>query len=211
MIAISKVKTKEMADEILGNDNKFAEFLELNKNYMNKIVSKVHDIQSYGYPDLFQEAQIAMLEALKKFNPEQRVKDNKTPGSLSTFAYHVIMNNIRRFLNDENKRRSEESSIEAFKKHGLDGGSADNADYWEENWKTNQTSMEDEIIDRLDKERAMRHLSEQEKEIFKYRFLEKNPLTHEEIAKKMNINPNTYRAIFYGSFKNKIKRLGYTI
>ncbi len=212
MIAISKVKTKDVAEEILGDDKKFAEFCELNKNYMNKIISKVHDIHVYGYHELFQEALESMWEALQKFDPEKRVRDGKTPGTLSTFAYHVIMNNVRRYLNDENKRMGEESSIEAFKKHGMDNGAAaDNSDYWEENWKTNQLNMEDEIIDRLDKERAMTHLSEQEKEIFKYRFLEKNPLTHEDIARKLNMNPNTYRAIYYGSFRNKIKKLGYNI
>lgn len=211
MIAISKVKTKDAAVEILSDNKKFADFLELNKNFMNKIISKVHDIHVYGYHELYQEAQLSMWEALQKFDPEKRIKDNKTPGTLSTFAYHVIMNNVRRYLNDENRRMSEESSIEAFRKH-TDGNSAsDNSDYWEENWKTNQGSMEDEIIDRLDKERAMTHLSEQEKEIFRYRFLEKNPLTHEDIARKLNMNPNTYRAIYYGSFKNKIKKLGYKI
>jgi len=217
MIAISKVKTKDVANEILGDDKKFAEFIELNKNFMNKIISKVHDINVYGYQELYQEAQLSMWEALQKFDPEKRIKEKKTPGTLSTFAYHVIMNNVRRYLNDENKRMSEESSIEAFKKHTDDtgvsgnGSASGNSDYWEENWKTNQGSMEDEIIDRLDKERTMTHLSEQEKEIFRYRFVEKNPLTHEDIARKLNMNPNTYRAIYYGSFKNKIKKLGYKI
>lgn len=213
VIKIAQVKSKAVADEILADDKKFADFINLNKNFMNKIISKVHDLHVYGYHELYQEAQMSMWEALQKFNPEKRIAEGKSPGSLSTFSFHVIMNNIRRYLNDENKRMSEESSIEAFKKHGKsDNGSAsDNSDYWEENWKTNQGSMENEIIDRVDKERAMEHLSEQEKEIFKYRFLEKNPLTHEDIARKLNMNPNTYRAIYYGSFKKKIKNLGYDI
>ena len=213
VIKISQVKTRAVAEEILGDDNKFASFIETNKNFMNKIISKVHDLHVYGYQELYQEAQMSMWEALQKFNPEERVKQNKSPGSLSTFSFHVIMNNIRRYLNDENKRMAEESSIEAFKKHGdgVDTSPSSSSDYWEEKWKTNQGSMEDEIIDRVDKERAMEHLSEQEKEIFKYRFLEKNPLTHEEIARKLNMNPNTYRAIYYGSFKKKIKNLGYDI
>ena len=112
---IFSVKTKEAAQELLRDQNKFAQFANHNKKFINSIIGKIKNIENYDYEDLYQEALITLYEALKSYDPEQRVIDGKKSAGFSTYSYYLIRNEIFHYVNEMNKISSNEKSIENYK------------------------------------------------------------------------------------------------
>jgi len=206
---ISSVKTKEAAQELLRDQNKFAQFANHNKKFISSIIGKIKNIENYDYEDLYQEALITLYEALKSYDPEQRVIDGKKSAGFSTYSYYLIRNEIFHYVNEMNKISSNEKSIENYKLTKQDNDN-DNDVYDERKFVNKKDYVfENDVIQKIDDDNIMDKLTPTEKIIFQKKIIE--DCNHDEVAKALKIPASTYMTIYYKSFVPKLKSIGYKV
>lgn len=213
---ISKIKTKEEAQDIFNDQIKFAKFVEKNKRFLTSIIGKVRNVANYDMDDLYQEAQIALYNALREYDPEKRIAIGKKSASFSTYSYWLIRNEIYHTVYEQNKRTSIEKSIELFKREqpnnegtttaGGNGGDS----YTEEKFiNRKEYTFENDVIQKIDDDRLIEKLGPTEKIIFEKKIIEER--THDEVAKELGLPAATYMTIFYKSFIPKLQSMGYKV
>ncbi len=195
--------TSDSLEELSNNPNNFSELLNQNKGFIEQIVRKFCSKNpNYDFDDLFQEACIALWKSVNKYDPKRNGKS-----SFSTFAHTVIFNDVLQSIKRQNKVIKNENSIELYKNKKREEKNENN-EYNESNFIPcygKGISLEEEMIESIDKKNQMISLSENEKQIFKMKF--KLKMKHKEIAKKLNLNIHTYKVIYYLSLIPKLKLL----
>lgn len=78
-----------------GDKNAFDKLVKSNFGLIKCIANKFGN-RGYEYEELFQVSCMGLVKAINNFNESQNAK-------LSTYAYHVIYGEVRRFLRDDNK------------------------------------------------------------------------------------------------------------
>lgn len=69
-----------------------------NINLIRKIAWSFHDSTREDWDDLFQEASLAYLEGLEKYNPSR--------GRISTFMWRHVSNHLMNYLKEEQKHQA---------------------------------------------------------------------------------------------------------
>lgn len=207
---IAKIKTREDALTVLGDQNKFADLVNDNRKFLSSIIGKIKNLENYDRDDLFQEAQIALYSALDSYNPEERIKQGKKSASFSTYCYMLIKNEVYHAVNEQNKIINAERSLENFKRFK---GSPENPEidgYNEEKFiNKREYFFEDDVIQKIDDENILSRLTSTEQIIFQKKIIE--DLTHDEVAKELKMPAATYMTIYYKSFIPKLNSLGYKV
>lgn len=191
---ISKVQANDI--EKLKTDQKFfATFLKTNDNFLNKIVHSFKGIDSETFYDLKQEAACSLWHALSSYNPERKAK-------FITFAQTAIRNHVLYCVQQKQKKQNNDVSIEMFTRNNM--SMDDEANYFELAWDTPHGDFENELIQKMDADRAMAKLSELDKKILHFK---SQNLSQKEIADEMGMNIHTFKFYYYGEFIDKMQKI----
>jgi len=89
-----------------------------NLKLIKKIANNFHKTTDFDYDDLFQEASIAYLKAMKSYDPNK--------GAISTHCWTSITNHLKNYLKEEKKWYVPLCDIETAKKESIS-----NTPFWE--------------------------------------------------------------------------------
>jgi RNA polymerase sigma factor (sigma-70 family) len=205
-VLISKIKTREAAEELLNDSSKFSKFAEKNKKFLMSILSRVKDKDNYDEEDLYQESLIALHSALQSYDPEERIRRGKKSASFSTYSFVLIKNEIVHYINEQNKIVTCERSIERFRETMEELAPHKPNAHIDFLFGFKDEGFEDAVIKKIDQDKLLAKLSTTEKLIFDKKIV-KN-MTHDEVAADLGIPAATYMTIYYKSFVPKVRAMG---
>ena len=195
------------AKSILSNDRIFAKFLKENSNFLNKLVHKHVSNNRLNYNDneLFQDVyQEACLSLWKKALPNY----NGTT-KFSTFCYTVLRNDIIEFLQKRSKFESINGPNISIEHPKLMRNSDTNGlvpEYNEKLWKSQKKRhFEEEIDERIYEEEQLSKLSPVDLKVLD---MKRKGVKRQKIAEALGLNLHTYKAYYYGTFVEKMKKYG---
>ena len=199
--------TTEQAQEILNSDRKFTQFININSNFLRRMVhkqimqSRLNTNDSELFHDLFQEASLSLWKkALPNYNGSTK---------FSTFAYTVIRNDLLQFLLNRTKFERSHGPVNSIENSLRMSQDSESFEYNEKYWKKPyKMSFEDEILTRLHEESLTSKLSPLDQKVLE---LKKKGFKKKAIAEKIGMNYHSYRSYHFYSFVPKIKSLGITI
>ncbi len=167
--------------QIAANDRMFAQFLRLNEHFVFNIVSKVSAATlnqlkktdaNLDYDTLQQVGRLSLHHAMLRFT------DDKS-ATLSTFAFKVISNNVKRHVNKQLKLKFNEESLESFSRG--DSNSGDTSSEYDERHFQPLTpkygQFEEDILDRIIFEEHFTKFSDEQQQV--YRMLAEGKSTKE--------------------------------
>lgn len=194
-LKISKV-LPENIQTLKTNQKQFEIFLKTNDNFLNKLVHSLAGVDTETFYDLKQEASLALWQSLYDFDQNRGAK-------FITFAYTKIRNHILYMIEKKQKHDNELVSIEKFKKS--DAGE-NSSDYYESAFDVGHFEFDDNIINKVDSEKAFQQLNDLDKKIL---YLKKNSdkITRKQIAEKLGMNFHTFKFYYYGEFVNKMQKI----
>lgn len=186
--------TKKDIKDILIDDKLFAKFFRTNVKYVHNIAGKYASVGTDEYNDYFQIASLSLHKALRKYDPDRNIK-------LSTFAYTVMLNDVKQQIKKNIKIANKEVSIESFARKFDNDSSSD----YSENVFEHLYMMEDfenNLVDKIEAYRFYNSLEEIHQKIFTFRVVEK--MKHRDIAKQLNLNFHTYKHIWHYHVRPKM-------
>jgi len=198
-LKLSKIRTKDQAQEILNDERLYSKTIKENKNFFYKLVSKKNswsDDNILSVDDLLQESYISFIKALREFNPS----DSKHNASLSTFAYTVISNDLSRKYKNHLKKLKKEDSLQnsLFSIGQQEGGGTFTDDKDERKlMKYNHeryNMVDDEIISKMMIEEITKRLSPVDIKIVTMRA---DGIKASTIAKAVKMDRYTYKKYVY--------------
>lgn len=199
--------TQEQAQEICKSDRKFTQFININSNFLRRMVhkqimqSRLNTNDSELFHDLFQEASLSLWKkALPNYNGSTK---------FSTFAYTVIRNDLLQFLLNRTKFERCHGPVKSIENSLRMSQDSESFEYNEKYWKKpHRLSFEDEILNRLHEESLTSKLSPLDQKVLE---LKKKGFKKKAIAEKIGMNYHSYRSYHFYSFVPKIKSLGISI
>lgn len=199
--------TKRDTVVLLQNQREFGKFLKENSNFIHKLVHKhvgnnrLNRSDSELYEDAYQEACLSLWKkALPNYNGSTK---------FSTFCYTVLRNDILEFLQKRSKFEAVNGpnvSIEHPKlmRNGDSPGLV--PEYNEKLWNTpKKKSFEEEVEDRLYEEEQLSKLSPVDIKVLE---MKRKGFKRQKIAEALGLNLHTYKAYYYGTFVEKMKKAG---
>lgn len=193
-LLINKI-SYENIQRLSNNERLFSRFVSANEKFFHNIVNKFSTNYIFEHEDYYQISLMCLYNVIDGYNPDR--------GSLSTFLYKCIYNDILQLVNKSNTISSKETSIEIFTRN-VDGG--ESTEYNEMFFKdASGTSFEDNMVAQLEVSNFMNKLESIHKEIFDKRIIKK--MKHEDVAKAMGLNYHTYKHLWHYSVSPKIKQL----
>ncbi len=178
--------TMPMIRKIRKNNSDFNIFFNENKGFIHNLALKFMRKDDDRYNDLFQVGCMSMCKALERYSPKR--------SAFSTFAWHVIMNDLKQEIKKYSKHAYQENSMEDDA-HSYDKESHNATDYQESNWTpfmSKTVDVETQIVNELSKEQLLKTLTPLEQQIAALR-MEK--YTKQEISKMLNKKKSTVHEI----------------
>lgn len=192
-ILISDLKKDvDKIQAIAKNDRMFAQFLRLNENFVHNVVSKVtaqtlaqlkKTDTNLDYDTLQQVGRLSLHHAMMRYTSDKSA-------TLSTFAFKVISNDVKRHVNKQLKLRFNEESLESFSR-GENGDSS--SEYDERHFQPlvpRYGQFEDMILDRIIFEEHFSKFSEEQQQVYRLMALGK---TSQEIRKEVGLKRRALR------------------
>ena len=206
-ILISDLK-KDVAkiQEIANNDRMFAQFLKQNETFVFNIVSKVSGATlsqlkktdaNLDYETLQQVGRLSLHYAMTRYTDDKAA-------TLSTFAFKVISNDIKRHVNKQLKVKFNEESLESFARgEGTDSSSEyDERHFQPLSGKGGQ--FEEEILNRIVFEQHFANFTPEQQQVYKLMALGK---TTAEIRKEVGLKRRQLRKIYERELPIKIEKM----
>lgn len=197
---LRKIENEQMALEVLSDEKKLNALFRDNEKFIQKIVHNfgVHDGEDFH--DMVQVGRIAIWKALKGFKTGRSA-------SFVTYAYSSIHKNVMQFNMKRTKYELPKSSLEEpwMKRSFGNSGTEDQLqEYREDKFAeySKRITLEDEIIDRVDREEKMKLLSPMDISILE---LKKQGKSHVEVSKHLDMSVHTFKAYYLGPFAKKMR------
>lgn len=202
---LSEIKTKNVANLIIKNNDKFSKLLQTNKNFINKIV--YNKLKRYVgdkreiFEDLFQIGSIALWRALQNYDPSKK----KNIANFSTYSYIVIKNDIVKYLEKDTKYSINQISLDnsSFKIYDENNNKEFNEAKLLMKYNNIYKSAEEVVLEKLNLENLVSSLSNMDKIILEGK---NKKLTRKQIAKNVNMNFHTFKSYYYCVFLPKIEK-----
>lgn len=193
-LSIKDVNSKNLKT-IINNPTLFKGFINENKNFVMKIITKCagNNYKEY-YDDLYGIGMASLWKATKHFSSTK-----KGASSFSTFAWTVIRNDINQELRRIRNIKYHEISMENFKRGDKNSGQLI-SEYDETLWKK-KNKMKDfcgEICDQLTREYYIKKLPEDSRKIVELK--QENHSLH-NISKMLNKNYYTVKKNYYRAMR----------